>query len=266
MANRLEGKVAMITGASRGQGEAAARLFASEGAKVLVCDILDDEGSAVARSICDEGYSAIYQHLDVSSECDWKTALNIAENKYGGLNILINNAGIGLRKPSMLDISMTEWQKVIDINLTGPFLGTKASAPLMRDSGGGSIVNIGSIAGTTGHFATAYTTTKWGIRGLTKSSAMEFASWNIRVNAIHPGIVDTPLVEGSDDFKEAMKWMTPLNRIAGPDEISHVVLFLASDDASFVTGIDMTVDGGFASGGAFRQVFLRAMSQPGSKL
>ena len=266
MVERLEGKVALITGASRGQGEAEARLFASEGAKVLICDILDNEGEAVAKSICNDGYTALYQHLDVTNESDWKIATKTVKRNYGGLHILVNNAGIGLRKPSMLDISMKEWQRVIDINLTGPFLGTRAAAPLIRDSGGGSIVNIGSIAGTTGHFATAYTTTKWGIRGLTKSSAMEFASWNIRVNAIHPGIVDTPLVEGSDDFKEAMKWMTPLNRIASPDEISPVVLFLASDDASFVTGIDMTVDGGFASGGAFRQVFLRAMSQPGSKL
>ena len=266
MVERLEGKVALITGASRGQGEAEARLFAAEGAKVLICDILDNEGEAVAKSICNDGYTAFYQHLDVTSESDWKIALKEVKHNYGGLNILINNAGIGLRKPSMLDISMKEWQRVIDINLTGPFLGTRAAAPLIRDSGGGSIVNIGSIAGTTGHFATAYTTTKWGIRGLTKSSAMEFSSWNIRVNAVHPGIVDTPLVEGSDDFKEAMEWMTPLNRIASPQEISPVVLFLASDDASFVTGIDMTVDGGFANGGAFRQVFLRAMSQPGSKL
>ena len=263
---RLEDKIALITGASRGQGEAEARLFASEGAKVLICDILDDKGQDLAEDIRSDGHIAEYFHLDVSNEEDWQNAINYISKKFGGLNVLVNNAGIGLRKPSILDISAEEWQKVLDINLTGTFFGIKTAAPVMKDSGSGSIINIGSIAGTTGHFATAYTATKWGIRGLTKSAALEFASWNIRVNAVHPGIVDTAILEGSDDFKEAMSWMTALGRVAGPEEISPVVMFLASDEASFVTGIDMIVDGGFTGTGAFRQVFLRAMAQPGSKL
>jgi NAD(P)-dependent dehydrogenase (short-subunit alcohol dehydrogenase family) len=266
MSGRLEGKAALVTGASRGQGEAEARLFAAEGAKVLLCDILDDQGKAVAQSLRDGGQTAHYRHLDVTSEDDWKSAVDFAAQEFGGLQVLVNNAGVGLRKPSMLDIKREEWQRVLDINLTGPFLGTQAVAPVMRDGGGGAIVNIGSIAGTTGHFATAYTATKWGIRGLTKSAAMEFAPWNIRVNAVHPGIVDTAIVAGSDDFKEAMEWMTPLGRIAQPEEIAGAVLFLASDEAGFVTGMDMEVDGGFANAGAYRQVLLRAMAAPGSKI
>jgi NAD(P)-dependent dehydrogenase (short-subunit alcohol dehydrogenase family) len=266
MSGRFEGKAALVTGASRGQGEAEARLFAAEGAKVLLCDILDDQGKAVAQSLRDGGQTAHYRHLDVTSEDDWKSAVDFAAREFGGLQVLVNNAGVGLRKPSMLDIKREEWQRVLDINLTGPFLGTQAVAPVMRDGGGGAIVNIGSIAGTTGHFATAYTATKWGIRGLTKSAAMEFAPWNIRVNAVHPGIVDTAIVAGSDDFKEAMEWMTPLGRIAQPEEIAGAVLFLASDEAGFVTGMDMEVDGGFANAGAYRQVLLRAMAAPGSKI
>ena len=266
MSGRLEGKVALITGASRGQGAAEARLFAAEGAKVLLCDVLDDEGEAVAQAIRDDGHTAAFRHLDVTSESDWRAAVDFAVQEFGGLQVLVNNAGIGLRKPTMLDISRDEWQRVLDVNLTGPFLGIQAVAPVMRDGGGGAIVNIGSIAGVTGHFATAYTATKWGIRGLTKSAAMEFAPANIRVNAVHPGIVDTAIVAGSDDFKEAMEWMTPMGRIAQPEEIATAVLFLASDEAGFMTGMDMDVDGGFASAGAYRQVLLRAMAQPQSRL
>ncbi len=266
MSGRLAGKVALITGASRGQGEAEARLFAAEDAKVLICDVLDDEGEAVAEAIRGGGHVARYRHLDVTDEAAWQATVDYAVAELGGLHVLVNNAGISLRKPSMLDIRRDEWQRVLDVNLTGPFLGTQAAAPALRDSGGGAIVNIGSIAGVTGHFATAYTATKWGIRGLTKSAAMEFAPWNIRVNAVHPGIVDTAIVAGSDDFKEAMEWMTPLGRIAQPDEIANAVLFLASDEAGFVTGMDMDVDGGFAGAGAYRQVLLRAMSQPQSRV
>ena len=266
MSGRLEGKTALITGASRGQGEAEARLFAAEGAKVLLCDVLDDEGDAVALAIRNDGHIAHYMHLDVTDESAWQAAVDHAAQEFGGLHVLVNNAGIGLRKPSMLKTSREEWQRVLDVNLTGPFLGTKAAAPVLRDSGGGAIVNIGSIAGYTGHFAAAYSAAKWGLRGLTKSAAMEFAPWNIRVNAVHPGIVDTPIIAGSDDFREAMEWMTPMARVAGPEEIATVVLFLASDEAAFVTGIDVPVDGGFTSVGAYRQVLQRALAQPGSKI
>ena len=134
MSGRLEGKAALVTGASRGQGEAEARLFAAEGAKVLLCDILDDQGKAVAQSLRDGGQTAHYRHLDVTSEDDWKSAVDFAAQEFGGLQVLVNNAGVGLRKPSMLDIKREEWQRVLDINLTGPFLGTQAVAPVMRAS------------------------------------------------------------------------------------------------------------------------------------
>ena len=266
MADRLAGKAALITGASRGQGAAEARLFAAEGAKVLLCDVLDDEGEAVAQAIRDDSRTAHYRHLDVTNEGAWQATVDFAVQDFGALHILVNNAGIGLRKPSMLDISREEWQRVLDVNLTGPFLGTQTAAPALRDSGGGAIVNIGSIAGMTGHFATAYTAAKWGIRGLTKSAAMEFAPWNIRVNAVHPGIVETPIIAGSDDFLEAMEWMTPMERAAQPEEIAAAVLFLASDDAGFITGMDMAVDGGFLGAGAYRQVLQRAMGRPESRI
>ena len=143
---RLEDKIALITGASRGQGEAEARLFASEGAKVLICDILDDKGQDLAEDIRSDGHIAEYFHLDVSNEEDWQNAINYISKKFGGLNVLVNKAGIGLRKNSILDISAEEWKKVLDINLTGTFFGIKTAAPVMKDSGSGSIINIGSIA------------------------------------------------------------------------------------------------------------------------
>lgn len=266
MTMRFEGRVALVTGASRGQGAAEAQLFARDGATVIVVDVLDEEGEATAAAICAAGGRAEYRHLDVASETAWHAMANHISTAHGRLDILVNNAGVGLRKPSMLDVSLDDWNRVLSINLTGAFLGTRAAAPLMRDSGGGAIVNTGSIAGRIGHFATAYTTAKWGLRGLTKSTAMEFAAWNIRVNAVHPGLVDTPLVSESTDFVEAMTWMTPMERAATPQEIANVVAFLASDEASYMTAADVTVDGGFADAGAYRQVLLRAMASSEAKL
>lgn len=266
MTDRFDSKVALVTGASRGQGAAEATRFAREGATVLVCDVLDAAGEATAASIRDAGGRAEYQHLDVASETDWQAAMQHAAAAYGGLHILVNNAGVSLRKKTMLDVSLADWNRVLSINLTGAFLGTKAAAPLMRKAGGGAIVNTGSIAGRIGHFATAYTTTKWALRGLTKSAAMEFADWNIRVNAVHPGLVDTQLVNESPDFYEAMEWMTPMQRAATPEEIANVVVFLASDEASYMTAADVTVDGGFADAGAYRHVLLRAMAQDNAQI
>jgi NAD(P)-dependent dehydrogenase (short-subunit alcohol dehydrogenase family) len=262
MTGRFDGRVALITGGARGQGAAEAKLFARDGARVLVCDVLDDDGAATAAAIRAAGGTADYRHLDVACEADWQAAIDHAAAAYGGLHVLVNNAGVSLRKASMLEVSLADWNRVLSINLTGAFLGVRTAAPLMRDSGGGAIVNTGSIAGRIGHFATAYTTAKWGLRGLTKSAAMEFAAWNIRVNAVHPGLVDTKLVNESADFFEAMEWMTPMQRAAAPEEIANVVAFLASDEASYMTAADVTVDGGFADAGAYRQVLLRAMARP----
>lgn len=266
MTGRFSGKVALVTGASRGQGAAEAARFARDGASVLVCDVLDAEGEATAGAIRDAGGRAEYRRLDVAREADWQAAMNHITTTYGDLHILVNNAGVSLRKTTMLDVSLEDWNRVLSINLTGAFLGTRSAAALMREAGGGAIVNIGSIAGRIGHFATAYTTTKWALRGLTKSAAMEFAPWNIRVNAVHPGLVDTQLVNESADFYEAMEWMTPMQRAATPDEIANVVTFLCSDEASYMTAADITVDGGFADAGAYRHVLLRAMAQTDAQI
>jgi NAD(P)-dependent dehydrogenase (short-subunit alcohol dehydrogenase family) len=266
MTGRFAGKVALVTGGSRGQGAAESRIFARDGAAVIVADVLDAEGEATAAAIRADGGAAEFRHLDVASEAAWQSAIDAIAESHGRLDILVNNAGVSLRTPSMLEISLADWNRVLSINLTGAFLGIRAAAPLMRDSGGGSIVNTGSIAARIGHFATAYTTAKWGLRGLTKSAAMEFAAWNIRVNAIHPGLVDTPLVSESTDFVEAMAWMTPMERAASPEEIANVVAFLASDEASYMTAADVTVDGGFADAGAYRHVLLRALAAESARL
>ena len=261
MTDKLSGKVALITGAARGQGAAAARLMAKAGATVLIADVLEPEGKATAATTAKSGGKAEFVLLDVSREEPWQSAIARAKTAHGGLHILVNNAGVALRVPSMIDMTLEDWNRVLSINLTGAMLGIRAAAPLIRDSGGGAIVNTGSIAGMTGHFATAYSAAKWGLRGLTKSAAMEFAPWGIRVNAVHPGIVLTDMVGQSADFVEAMTWMTPLQRPATADDIAKVVVFLASDDSGYITGHDIPVDGGFTDFGAYRQVLQRVMGK-----
>ena len=253
----LSGKVALITGGSRGQGAAEAKLFASRGAKVIIADVLDAEGGKLAAEI-GKG-SAEYLHLDVTNEADWQSAVRFAKDKFGGLHVLVNNAGVALRGKNIGATTREDWDRVLSINLTGPFLGTRAAAPLIRDSGGGAIVNIGSTAGINGHFAAAYSAAKWGLRGLTKCAAMEYADWNIRVNAVHPGIVKTPMVEGSDAFVEAMTDVTALARPATAEDVAQCVAFLASDEAKYLTGIDLPVDGGFTAVGVYREVWQRAI-------
>ena len=266
MAERLAGKVALVTGASGGQGAAEARAMAAEGARVIACDVLDAAGQAVAADIMAAGGVAEYRHLDVASEDEWRATAAYVARTYGGLHVLVNNAGIAHRAASLVTTELADWRRVLGVNLTGPFLGVRATAELMRDSGGGSIVNTGSIAAVMGHFATAYSASKWGLRGLTKSAAMELAPWQIRVNAVHPGIVDTAIIAGSDDFREAMEWMTPQARVASPEEIASVVVFLASDEASFITGIDVPVDGGFSEAGAYRRVLLRVQKSADGRM
>jgi NAD(P)-dependent dehydrogenase (short-subunit alcohol dehydrogenase family) len=176
----------------------------------------------------------------------------------GSLHVLVNNAGVSLRGVDLAHTSRADWDRVLAVNLTGPFLGIKAAAPVIRDSGGGSIVNIGSTAGINGHFAAAYSASKWGLRGLTKAAAMEYADWNIRVNAVHPSIVPTPMVEDADAFVEAMEYVTALKRSASLEDVAHAVMFLASDEAGYLTGLDLPVDGGFTELGVYRQVWRRA--------
>jgi NAD(P)-dependent dehydrogenase (short-subunit alcohol dehydrogenase family) len=257
MDNSLSGKTVLITGGSRGQGAAEARLFAKAGASVVIGDVLDAEGMALVKELNSSGRAA-FCHLDVANETDWDGAIRLAHEKFGALHVLVNNAGVALRGKDIAATTRSDWDRVLSINLTGPFLGIRAAAPLMRDSGGGAIINIGSTAGINGHFAAAYSASKWGLRGLTKVAAMDYAKWNIRVNAVHPGIVETPMVEGSDAFVRAMTDMTALGRPATVEDVAQCVMFLASDAASYLTGLDIPVDGGFTAFGAYRRVWQQA--------
>ena len=258
MQQKFNNKTVLITGGSRGQGAAEARMFAAAGARVVVADVLDDEGGALAQSIRQAGGAADYCRLDVASEQDWHDAVAFAKTTFGSLHVLVNNAGVSLRGVDLANTSRADWDRVLAVNLTAPFLGIRAAAPVMRESGGGAIVNIGSTAGINGHFAAAYSASKWGLRGLTKAAAMEYADWNIRVNAVHPSIVRTPMVAGADKFVEAMEYVTALGRSASLADVAHAVMFLASDEAGYLTGLDLPVDGGFTALGTYRQVWRRA--------
>jgi 3alpha(or 20beta)-hydroxysteroid dehydrogenase len=255
---KFKNKTVLITGGSRGQGAAEARMFAAAGAHVVIADVLDDEGGALAQAIRAEGGAADYRHLDVGSEQDWRETVAFTMGKAGSLHVLVNNAGVSLRGVDLANTTRADWDRVLAVNLTGPFLGIRTAAPVMRDSGGGAIVNIGSTAGINGHFAAAYSASKWGLRGLTKAAAMEYADWNIRVNAVHPSIVRTPMTEGADKFVEAMEYMSALKGSAPVEDIAHAVMFLASDEAGYLTGLDLPVDGGFTDLGTYRQVWRRA--------
>ncbi|MDE8559362.1 SDR family NAD(P)-dependent oxidoreductase [Pantoea vagans] len=254
--NRLSGKVALITGGARGQGAAEARLFAREGAHVYLCDVLEHEGRALAEEICASGGKAGFKSLNVADQEQWARVVSDIEAEAGQLDILVNNAGINVRD-TLTHTSLEQWNRLLDVNLTGAFLGIQACAPLMQRGGGGSIVNLGSTAGITGHPVAAYSSSKWGVRGLTKAAAIEFAGANIRVNTMHPGVVETPMLDASSPVFQELKNMTPLRRAAQPEEMAAVALFLASDDASFITGIDLAVDGGFSELGTYGEVWKR---------
>ena len=247
---RLEGKVALITGGARGQGAAEAMLFAREGAKVVIADVLDREGMAVAAEIAELGGEALYVHLDVSSETDWRQAVDTVVSSYGKLDVLVNNAAIW-RGGNVADTSSEQWDQVLAINAKGAFLGTKLSIPQMRDAGGGSIVNISSTAGLVGsRTSTAYSASKGAVRLLTKSTAVQYGAEGIRANSIHPGPIDTAMGDqvwpdaGSRD--EAIE-RTVLRRLGTPDDIANGALFLASDESSFMTGTELVIDGGLTA-------------------
>jgi 3alpha(or 20beta)-hydroxysteroid dehydrogenase len=248
MAGDLEGKVALISGAARGMGAEEARLFAREGARVVVGDVLDEEGEKVAAEI---GANALFAHLDVTSEADWQAAVARAEEAFGKLDILVNNAGI-LRFGLLENTPLEEYELVIRINQIGPFLGMKTAAPAMRRNGGGSIVNISSLAGMRGlGGAVGYVSSKYAVRGMTKVAAIELGGAGIRVNSVHPGGVETPMTRpfGKDtDPKTVRQYTTPIPRIGRPDEIAQMVLFLASDKSSYCTGAEFVVDGGDLAG------------------
>ena len=245
---RLDGKVALISGGSKGQGAAEAKLFAQEGAKVVLADILDDEGKKIEAEINETGGEAMYLHLDVTSEADWAAAVRAATDSYGKLDILVNNAGILLRK-GVEETSAEEWDRVQDVNSKGVFLGVKAAIPAMREAGGGSIVNISSIAGLRGSTSTAYGASKGLVRLLTKSTAVQYGPEGIRCNSVHPGIIETDMTEEMLDSAGREQWLarTPLRIIANAHDVALGVLYLASDESRYVTGSELVIDGGITA-------------------
>ncbi|MAZ60379.1 MAG: cyclopentanol dehydrogenase [Chloroflexi bacterium] len=245
---RLDGKVALITGGAKGQGREEAKLFAKEGAKIVLGDILDNLGQEVAKDIQDTGGEATYVHLDVTNETDWKSSIKIVLQKYGRLDILVNNAGILIRK-GIEDTTTEDWSRIMDINAKGAFLGIKSAIPVMRKSGGGSIINISSTAGLVASpsGSASYTASKGAVRLLTKSTAIQYAHENIRCNSVHPGPIDTDMIQDSitDPTKltERMERL-PMGRFGTAEEVAFGVLYLASDESSFVTGSELVIDGG----------------------
>jgi 3alpha(or 20beta)-hydroxysteroid dehydrogenase len=246
--NRFKGRVVLITGASGGQGLAEAALFAQEGARVVLADIVDAPAKAQAATIKKSRGAACYIKLDVSDSKQWLRAIARIKREFGALHVLVNNAGV-VSRAGIMEVSITDWQKTIGVNLTGPLLGMRAAAPFIRDSGGGAIVNIASTAGVTAHWGAAYAASKWGLRGITRTAALEFLDWGIRANCVHPAQVgDTRMAESaSPGYREANKRVIPLGRAAKPDEIAHAVLFLASDEASYINGSEIVVDCGYTS-------------------
>jgi len=247
MAGRLEGKVALITGGARGQGAEEGRLFAAEGATVVLTDVLDEEGAATAAAI---GAAASYRHLDVRSESEWEGVVDAVVAEHGRLDVLVNNAGIDLVRK--LDATtLEEFERVVSINLTGTFLGMRTAARAMTKAGtGGSIVNISSVAGlqaVANHGA--YSSTKFAVTGLTRTAALEWGRHGIRVNSVHPGLIETPMTAGMRAFTDATvrakaERNIPLGRMGQSADIANMVLFLASDDSSYCTGQAFVVDGG----------------------
>jgi len=240
---KLDGKVAIITGGARGMGAAHARLFIKEGAKVVIADILQDEGQALAEEL---GDNAAFADLDVTDAENWSTVIELTENTFGPINILVNNAGITMAK-SIEEMTEEEYRRIVDINQVSVFLGMKAVVPSMKKTDNGSIVNISSINGLVGG-AIGYTDTKFAVRGMTKAAALNLSHYGIRVNSVHPGVIDTPMIHGDAKAQiEEFAKHIPARRIAQPEEISNLVLYLASDDSSYSTGSEFVVDGGITA-------------------
>jgi 3alpha(or 20beta)-hydroxysteroid dehydrogenase len=234
---RVEGKVVLISGGARNIGAASARMLVAEGAKVVIGDLLDEEGAALAEEL---GDSARYVHLDVTSDEDWRAAVALAVAEFGKLNVLFNNAGI-FNGGQLQRYKRELWQEMLDVNLTGAFLGMRASADAIIAAGGGSIINTTSIEGLRGTpWAHGYVASKWGLTGLTKSAAMELAPQGVRVNSLHPGRISTP----ATDQMPPDLIPIPLGRPGRPDEVATFVVFLASDESSFATGSEFVMDGG----------------------
>ena len=248
---RLENKVALISGGSRGMGAAEAEMFAAEGAHVVIADILEDEGRKTASKIAETGARCLFTNLDVLKASDWESAISTVTSAFGKLDILVNNAGVTSRM-MLLETSEPEWDRVMDINTKGTFLGIKTAIPAMRYSGGGSIVNISSQMGLVGadYISPQYQASKGAVRILTKSVAIQYASDNIRCNSIHPAPIETDMTadirDDADSFQDMLRRI-PMGRYGKPEEVAYAVLYLASDESSFVTGSEVVVDGGWTA-------------------
>ena len=249
---RLDGKVAFISGGARGMGAEEARLFAREGAKVAIGDVLEEDGRRVEAEINESGGDCLFLRLDVTSEANWQDAIATTVSRFGALHILVNNAGIGGVGGLVEDTPVEDWDRVMDINAKGVFLGTKAAIPEMQAAGGGSIINISSQLGivATDNTSPMYHASKGAVRILTKSTAIQFAPDGIRANSVHPGPVNTAMTERRREDPEAfalMRSRIPLGRFAEPIEIANAVLYLTSDESGYVTGSEVVVDGGWVA-------------------
>lgn len=249
--SRLDGKVALITGGARGMGASEAQLFLDEGAKVIITDILDDAGKDTAKRLSPDGSRCIYLHHDVTKESDWETVLKDALAAFGQIDVLVNNAGI-FERGTVMDTSLADFERTMSINVTGVFLGMKTVAPHMVQRQNGSIINISSVAGLNGTPGfLAYGASKWAVRGMTKGVAKELAPFGVRVNSIHPGIIDTPMLQTFDEAGEGVREMVrtriPLGYEAEPIHVARLALYLGSDDSAYSTGSEFIVDGGWSA-------------------
>ena len=244
---RLDNKVALISGGARGMGAAEARLFAQEGSKVVIADVLDSDGKRLEAEINETGGQSRFIHLDVTDQEQWSSAIDETVSIFGKIDILVNNAGI-YRVNNILDTTTEEWEQVMDINAKGVFLGSKAAIPYMRKNGGGSIVNISSVAGLVGNrMSSAYTASKGAVRLFTKSTAIQYARDGIRANSVHPGTIESPMTAQlleDPSYREDRMRRTPIGRLGKPEDVAFGVLYLASDESSFVTGAELVIDGG----------------------
>ena len=247
---RVDNKMALISGGARGMGAVEAKMFVQEGAKVVIGDVLDEDGKQTEAEINEAGGECVFVHLDVTDETAWQDAVAAAVDRFGKLDILVNNAGIA-RINNVEDTTSDEWDLVMDINAKGVFLGTKAAIPEIRKAGGGSIVNISSIAGLTGGRTSSYAASKGAVRLLTKSSAIQYAGEGIRCNSVHPGVIETPMTTpimlNTQESRDLNASRHPLGRVGQPEDIAYGVLFLASDESSFMTGSELVIDGGLTA-------------------
>ena len=253
---RLDGKVALISGGARGQGAVEARLFAREGAKVAIGDILESEGLQVEAGINESGGECLFVRLDVTSEEDWLHAVESTVARFGKLDVLVNNAGIGSprgpdgRRVTIEDLTEAQWDRVMDVNAKGVFLGTKYAIPEMHKAGGGSIINISSVAGLVGGTTTAYGASKGAVRIFTKATAIQYAKDGIRANSVHPGVIETDMTAdmlADEAGRQANLARHPIGRFGTAEDVAYGVLYLAADESSFVTGSELVIDGGLTA-------------------